>query len=786
MAAVPGTAASAAAAAAAADGSSALDMWGHVAGWGANVVGFFASANPTMILIRICQTILCLMFLTFLMLLIAIAIYILRHVQPRLPVISHTVDLDTWTSGRIEELTNAINLMARRSTHPAWWFASSMDMVQIAESFDPVPSSRSGPRKPSTSDVAAMQAQLGNVAKNIRAACATLARRDLETDLLTYFKFSAALNSMSSLSQYDLKWNCDALSTDGDLDGALVRDFQRNVMRPLASLQDGVTTLSDLLTRLPGLSSQPGFPDDCFRLIGFVHRTRMILGYRSNVTRMYMTRRGNLPFAMWTVYYWPFVRDIYEHRIPEAWVKIPFRYVDYLKSILTWWDGVGAWAGNIPCTMAHSDPQERLRKCKSIMEKFSGFAEKVPLLAIAKKDKKDEQPEKTDANANVKEGLSEVIEGISIGRALSSIVSLVRNISFIGVAMKRFAGAFNKDPFGAVIQIIGYILGMILGLILTLLITLLTVLGIIFVVAHVISTFMTFTLALLFTIFQILISVLIAIPYLVLWLIDLCTNGLITSLLRCENLPDDWASMPSGVDGNGYNKQPDGLICKMPCFSRYTPYGGLCYRKDGHMPDLCPQQQIAQIFVGRDDVSGSPWSLDKYKPAPQFLRKSMGGKISSLVDVYRDKVSWYQKCFDKLGGYEYATDYVCSDVARFGKIRNLSQNVAEKLAVLCQECNCKYRRASVKRDKQNTRAIMTDHKEERATNVCVRLAKLAAGESGMDRGANWSLSGPGVEMLQTSAKIGIGVVVVLCMMYSLFTASDTMVEQYTAPPSQPT
>lgn len=722
---------------------------------------------------------------------VAVGLYLYIYIQPRLFIATRTAGLDGWMDSRITELVDAItflstNLSSKSKT--ADWFITGRKLTPDAMC-------QSMKYKPNTDGSNTCDAsQLSDFQANfirVRTACNQLLKRDLAADLLSYFKYSEAVQDLGFLARYDLKSNAQEFCSEGDLDASLISDFTLNVMKPLGNLQEACEALSDTLAyTMPNFTSLPNFPIEATKVATYVHRIRMIMSYRKLIMRMYKTRRGGLPFAIWTVHYAPYIVDIFEHRIPEAWKSTPAKMARWMLDCISWWNGVGVSISLLPCTMAYNDPEKRQANCKGFQESFvankiedvltrrSTPSTKLPPLDSNTTNR--EEFEERQAERWSEHGAREVIEGISIGGALSAIVGFVKNMKFVGQAVKTIGDGFGKDPFGAIVQLVVYFLGLILGLIIMLIFTLMTVSGSIFIIFVAVATIMTFLGTLLYTIFQILLAILIAVPFFVLWLIDLPTSGAVTAFLRCENLPDDWASIPHWVYYNGY-EHIAGLFCVMPCFSRYKPViaNCFCYRTASYMPDLCPQQQISLMFLNKN-IIGTPWALDKYKPQPSFYRKQMSNKLTTIASVYRNKVDWYQTCYQRLGQYEYAVRHVCSNVDRFVDSVNGTSSDKAKLTTLCKDCICDYREANMKRDGLNDRAVMTNDDEEKASYTCRRLYGLDKSDSDQDPNA---LSGPGVETLRKAATAGIFVVALLCIIYSLMRASNHMVSDYLQRPS---
>jgi hypothetical protein len=480
-----------------------------------------------------------------------------------------------------------------------------------------------------------------------------------------------------------------------------------------------------------------------------------MLSYKSDIGRLYMTRRKKMATAMWTVYYFPYVEDIYKYRIPEIWMKTPQRYMKCMKDGMGWWINLGVRLGLMTCYMAFTDPIERTEKCR-IRDWSKGG--RLP----DDKDEPEPEPEPDPETRESYESDPDVIEGASLVSALGSIVTFLRNIEFIGVAIGRFGKKFPGDPLGAIIGILGLILGTIFGLLLMIIYLLLTLLGVFWIILGIWGVIATFVTAILYTLYQILMSIILFIPYFVLWLIDLPTGGLVSKLLRCENLPDDWSRLPNFVENNKYERGAFFPFCWGTCRGRYTPVGCLCKKRPHHMPDYCPQQQIFRTFRGM--AVKEPYAFDKYRPVAGFAKRTLAKKQQIIIKAYQQKMGWYQKCFSQLHDFDYINKHVCNNV----HLIPLLGVQSKRLRVLCKECYCDYKATDYK---LGISAKMTND-DERTTSMCVRLVKAKKKAELTDNG----MGGPATELLKRTLLISMLVIAVLVMFYSMLQAAKKMVE----------
>ncbi len=112
--------------------------------------------------------------------------------------------------------------------------------------------------------------------------------------------------------------------------------------------------------------------DNHIKYATLIHEVRMMMEQRVELTRMFESRRPNLPMAIWTVYYAPLVVNVFKKRIPAFWMKFPRRYVNTLEILFRFWQRLGALIVALPCFLAYPDPVQRQKQCRS-PESFEAF-----------------------------------------------------------------------------------------------------------------------------------------------------------------------------------------------------------------------------------------------------------------------------------------------------------------------------------------------------------------------------------------------------------------------------
>lgn len=89
----------------------------------------------------------------------------------------------------------------------------------------------------------------------------------------------------------------------------------------------------------------------------------------------------------------------------------------------------------------------------------------------------------------------------------------------------------------------------------------------------------------------------------VLWVVDMCTGGMISSFMRCERPPDEWVRQAGFAEENRFVRAF--VACARPCGNRYVPEGLFCKRRPWGSPHYCLHQLIAQAHAGLDPPMGA-------------------------------------------------------------------------------------------------------------------------------------------------------------------------------------
>jgi hypothetical protein len=379
---------------------------------------------------------------------------------------------------------------------------------------------------------------------------------------------------------------------------------------------------------------------DTMMLATHLHIMRVYAGYMPDVKKLSSVRTS---FAVLTDYYFPLVKDIIIKRIPKLWTKWPERFMAGMEIGINIWTKLGKILANMPCSLAYSDAAERAERCGD-----------------GGKESFDYEEKKNTAGGDVED--EEVTEGFI--NMLKAVADFFIGIKDVALAIAKLFVEFPKDPVGSIIRLLTILIGLAIGLILICVYGVLSACAFGYILGFVIGWFWAWSIALFGTLLYIGLIIIFLAPYLVLWLLDLVTGGLIIKLMRCEQLPDEWIDRSNYVYGNKFERSLVylGMVMR-PCANRFRPElgGCMCTRQKPEIPDFCPQQQLTKLFLGRSiqKTGAGPVVYDKYRPLPNFKYSLPRVKARIMSKAYHDKEEWTQKCSDGLSDYAFLTRHIC-------------------------------------------------------------------------------------------------------------------------------
>ncbi len=497
-----------------------------------------------------------------------------------------------------------------------------------------------------------------------------------------------------------------------------------------------------------------------------LHTVRMMMEQREAIEIMYMSRRKKLTFAIWTIYYAPLMKNLF-FSLGAYWKKFPKRAVKTILGTIKWWMSLGPMIAMMPCKMAFTDPEERMKHCKAtLVDTF-----------VSEPATHDEFGNERSADTQTREVIEGMFDLGGIISALSSIAAFFENIGAMGQALGEIVSGFATDPFGVIIRILSIVLGTIVGFAVMILWILLTVLMFPLLLAWVAFCCWCIAAGYLYTVWLIFLGLLLAIPYFGLWLIDMPTGGFVTRMMHCENSPGGWHSRNMASDENSFVRVFP--FCLRPCAPRYTKSwtGCCCNRLPPYMPDLCPQQQVYNLSRGIDSSAaggkfahGAPVSFAKYHADAAFKRMTVDAKRKYLVSAFDRKTSWYARCFDTLESKDFLNRHLCSVFDQLG----LDKDMLQKLAIVCSECYCDYRKNPDESNPLSSgKARLTQGWQDDAPNggnesLCRELKRVA-----YDASAEES-SDPGPALLRRVLVMTLIALIALLVMYSMTKSGDKM------------
>lgn len=565
---------------------------------------------------------------------------------------------------------------------------------------------------------------------------------DLIDDFMTYLKFGKSIKQRKDdIYRENLFANSGDRfkGSNGLLNESAMATFEENVIGSI----DGILSLCKQISDNVDKQSSSPMDDDTMVLITHFHLMRMYKGYMPAVEELSSARTK---MAVLIDYYWPMVKDTITKRIPPLWTEFPVRFMKGINLGIDTWTSLGKKIANMPCSLAYSDAAERDERCGA-NESFE--------------DEKKSKDNDKDKNYDDDDGGGEVTEGF-IGM-LKAVADFFIGIKDVALAIAKLFVDFPKDPVGSIIRLLTILIGLAIGLILICIYTILTVVGFGYILGFSLGWFWAFTVALFGTVLYILLIIVYAIPYLILWLIDLVTGGLIVKLMRCEQLPDEWIERSNYVYGNGFERSLIylGMVMR-PCARRFRPElgGCMCKRQKHEIPDFCPQQQLFKLFMGRSiqRIGAGPVVYDKYRPLPNFRYALPRAKARALSKAFADKEKWNETCSDGLEDYSYFIKHICTNHDAISKKMGEDPVLVKSL---CQSAMC-----GCSRDNNANAAL------------CAKLYTTSSDEEVIvdDASAN-------VAIIHKTMMIALGVVSTVILLITLRKVSDVMVEKIKVGPA---
>jgi hypothetical protein len=263
-----------------------------------------------------------------------------------------------------------------------------------------------------------------------------------------------------------------------------------------------------------------------------------------------------------------------------------------------------------------------------------------------------------------------------------ALFSLVKSIgvffsSFlpVGLQLLMYIQMLFSEPFKAIMGIIMLLFVVALSILLMLVYTILT-LPILFGCSAAWAFFGILSIGLTCTytfgslILRTGIVVVMLVVFLIIWLIDLITNGMIVRMLQCEEDPDAPEFRTHMQDRNGYMRYT--MTCLYPCFSGYRPLAlkflgntpTFCRRMESSRPNFCPQQQLLRFFRGRG--LAKPYMFDMYKPTLFFNYYNEDKRRQIIKDTFKERGAYLKSCSKAMDPrFAHIARHVCTNLKNF-------------------------------------------------------------------------------------------------------------------------
>lgn len=175
--------------------------------------------------------------------------------------------------------------------------------------------------------------------------------------------------------------------------------------------------------------------------------------------------------------------------------------------------------------------------------------------------------------------------------------------------------------------------------------------------------------------------------YGVLGVIDIFTGGLIMRMMRCENLPDAWATTSNWGRNNRYTRT---FLCGRSCWKRYYPSGLMCIKQAVDEPTFAPQQVLYQTWQNGNFVTSTRDKIAySHRPsAKYFVNMTESAKKEMWQDVYTQQVDFYGECREQFKVYDTTACAMCLYYTDPKNTTGLTDAAIAKIKSLCVATYC--------------------------------------------------------------------------------------------------
>lgn len=621
---------------------------------------------------------------------------------------------------------------------------------------------------------------------------------ELNEELTVYYKFHFTMRHLESFfygyfARDDIM-NEPRFAKEGRVNMEEVDKFKKDIVEPYEELAKTIKEISEETATWRGMYHQAWYDEDAFHFLSQVHVLNMMLNdYHDQIVRSYNTRKAmslTLQFNIWMLYYVPYIIHVFTYRIPAIWIDFPRTFARVWNATIRGWLELGRQLRLMPCRvilMGSSYSAEDVCGFLADMEVGGGsgvmmetYKDGEDEVQDADQDDDEEAPD-GDSDKDTKEGFTVIplLPVILVGKFFGVIMLL----AFLIIKMVKI---FIENPFKAIMFPFFVTIGIVVCLPLAIIHMILSLLHLHVLLALVIGFVGALVISILWTLFELMWVIVITVVFVILWLIDLLTGGLVVKLMRCENLPDEWEHRANYAEGSSAIRVL-GTMCCYPCAARFRPVFVLCKRVPDHIPDFCPQQQIIHTFRTGEPYDNAirhgPYMFDRY-PATAMGRARFRGlnkkqKQEKILDAFDDARRFYTNCYMKLSRYDYLNRHICSSIDMLPE-SDYPDESKDKLRHLCSQVYCRYRARKAGRYRMET--VMRPPPEKSSDCLCVGLEKhrreqekAGKGDGGERVVAQTASADKAVSSLSSRMLLlVIGLVILLSVTYSLFSVGNKL------------
>jgi len=761
-----------------------------------------------------------LLALTIVIVIILLGVYLVQYFHPRLCLLSRSAAFEDYMEKLLVESEETVFELRGilRLDPDLLLFHVGRDDERVLRCSgrstcrperDITPAGRSSTRSPCV---------LADLVEELRTEIEKLTaggRKEFYENLEIYYKFNTTIRNLdrfvySYFARRDIL-NEPRFDGGGIVDNDAVAKFKREFSEPFDRFRDVVAQISKILSTWCGLYHQEWYDEPTFRFVTHMHLLDLAHNkYREQTVFSHNTRKPmafTLQFNVWSLYYLPYAEDTFVKRVPAIWVTMPQRFKDHLLGFGRNWVALGTHLSLMPCYLAYRDnPRERSKKCVTLSEQhlsekaqraFERFSSsdgknkrKNKKAATQRQRRRDddeqndegfeeeeEEEEEEEDDKNGKEGKNgdrevkgDVTEPFGFLKTLISVGTFFKTIGMVAVAMARALSQLADDPIKAIMTPILLFIGVLISMVLWFMHTMFTITQLSYIFGVIWAWNAAVVVSFWLTVLEVVFVIVLLVVFILIWIMDLLTGGLIVKLMRCESLPDEWEHRPNYAESNDSGRIL-GTACCYPCATRFKPVMGVvCQRLHDYIPDHCPHQQIISAFRnGETRGKIAPFMFDKYPASPAFLLRRRVQKEQMIVKALDEAKGFLGKCFSKMSRYDAINRHACSNIDRLPSDK-YSDATKEKMRKLCYQVFCDYKWSS-----NVFRKVDVSFKNKRERGSDCLCSYLTEDKPMEHEAADTQVAKATTQkMVRRSMFLLIGLFVMLASAYTMINAADSI------------